>query len=737
MHPVIRTWLFFALAAKCISAALAIGGVLELGAPCFEACQTTLKPVKFTDVGANASKLVHKCQSRYGLTSLYLCTAVFCSNEEQTAGLDGLNSTCQAYLQSPIPPLETVSNYTDEDLLQLRKLEREDYEGNTLLGEPAIPSDHYFGLAYDTLYSWAYVYRYHIRYGYAMFIFWGVVISIGLLYRTAVTLSQEYALKQHRWKPVPIDELGESGGDPATKNPNRTSRPYVWLKKYMILPAAFGYRSAQPFGWYTVPPRIQSLTIGAFIVINIVFCIHGYQVFPDNLYWPKVSDQVWRFVSDRTGIISFANFPLIWIFGMRNNLLMWLTGWDFGTYSNFHRWVARVSTMQAIVHSIGYTYIVFQGAGWAGFVQYWDLFFWWTGEVATVIMSLLLGLSVYWLRRKTYELFLFIHILFSIIILASMWGHVSIFKGSYNPIIWVCCAVWILDRIMRVTRTLLFNPQFWSTRARATYDRDANMVRLCIPLSASLYSPRPGTFYYLHLLDDWYFWESHPFTMASVQIQDHSEAAIVEERECLLERRGSEGSSPTMNFLIRPYDSFTGRLRDAATESSSSLQPASLRVILEGPYGHKRPFHRFENLVFVVGGSGIVVPLAHMNELGKNTSRTRAIRIIWAVREAALATSVLRDDFGDLLDSDKLSIHVYITKDQPCELHKNARLLYGRPFVHEEVEDFVRYSEQGNLAVVACGPARMADDTRKAVVDLLGADLTRRPIEYFEESFNW
>lgn len=71
--------------------------------------------------------------------------------------------------------------------------------------------------------------------------------------------------------------------------------------------------------------------------------------------------QVIRYVSDRTGIISFANFPMIWLFGMRNNLLMWLTGWDFGTYNNFHRWVARIATLQAIVHSVGYTVLVIKG----------------------------------------------------------------------------------------------------------------------------------------------------------------------------------------------------------------------------------------------------------------------------------------------------------------------------------------------------------------------------------------
>lgn len=75
--------------------------------------------------------------------------------------------------------------------------------------------------------------------------------------------------------------------------------------------------------------------------------------------WPDTRTQWLRYIADRTGILSFANFPLIWVFGIRNNLLLWLTGWDFGTYNNFHRWVARISTVQAIVHSVAYTIQVF------------------------------------------------------------------------------------------------------------------------------------------------------------------------------------------------------------------------------------------------------------------------------------------------------------------------------------------------------------------------------------------
>lgn len=80
-------------------------------------------------------------------------------------------------------------------------------------------------------------------------------------------------------------------------------------------------------------------------------------IFPS---WPNISTQLWRYISDRTGLIAFANFPLIWLFGMRNNVLMWLTGWGFGTYNSFHRWIARIATVEATVHSIGYTILVLE-----------------------------------------------------------------------------------------------------------------------------------------------------------------------------------------------------------------------------------------------------------------------------------------------------------------------------------------------------------------------------------------
>ncbi len=116
-----------------------------------------------------------------------------------------------------------------------------------------------------------------------MFLFWGIVIAIGLLNRAVMTLRRIIVSDDRDWKSAPNEGLGEDGPpDDRNTRPRRTRFP-TWLKRHVTLPATFGHRSSQPFGWYTVPPRIQSITIAAFVIMNVVFCVHGYHVFPGNL----------------------------------------------------------------------------------------------------------------------------------------------------------------------------------------------------------------------------------------------------------------------------------------------------------------------------------------------------------------------------------------------------------------------------------------------------------------------
>lgn len=76
---------------------------------------------------------------------------------------------------------------------------------------------------------------------------------------------------------------------------------------------------------------------------------------PNDVSWPSESMQLWRYVADRTGHLSYANLPMLWLFSSRNNVISWITGWKQPTLNMFHRHVARACTLEAIVHSVAYT----------------------------------------------------------------------------------------------------------------------------------------------------------------------------------------------------------------------------------------------------------------------------------------------------------------------------------------------------------------------------------------------
>lgn len=53
--------------------------------------------------------------------------------------------------------------------------------------------------------------------------------------------------------------------------------------------------------------------------------------------------------------MAIANYAFLWAFAGRNDIFLWLTGWNYGTFNIFHRWIARVATVEVIVHSVAFT----------------------------------------------------------------------------------------------------------------------------------------------------------------------------------------------------------------------------------------------------------------------------------------------------------------------------------------------------------------------------------------------
>ena len=124
-----------------------------LPAPCFEACQWAVRPLLFNDTaGLSPNPRVRSCQSTLDLTSLYLCTRMYCDIGQRIAGLDVLNTTCHGSVQVSIPPYEDLMrNYTDEDAANVRRVSQAEWDGAAIFDEAVIASDELFALLFDTL----------------------------------------------------------------------------------------------------------------------------------------------------------------------------------------------------------------------------------------------------------------------------------------------------------------------------------------------------------------------------------------------------------------------------------------------------------------------------------------------------------------------------------------------------------------------------------------------------------
>ncbi|RGP79908.1 ferric reductase transmembrane component 5 [Fusarium longipes] len=682
---------------------------------CGKACRQTFRTLKFADAPEGAFFARQECTSRLYQTSLHLCWDIHCNENVWIDESNVMNQTCQDMYGSYLLSHDVIDGITDDEKNQMARFNATIPERLHRYNMLMQPSNAYYDIWVRTLAAHDYIWSYHSYYGWAMGIFWAVVTTIGTVNRILTQVSHTQV----------------------NKSP--------WLKRNVIVPATFGRRCVQDFGsWGTLPPRIQTMTLALFVILNLVCSIHGYEIFEGYGYYPSVWLQILRHVSDRTGIIAFANFPLIWLFGMRNDIMLWITGWDFKTYNNFHRWIGRIASLQAVIHSIGYIIIIFQRGGWEYFWKISNLTFWWTGELATVFICLLFALSFFWVRRTRYEFFLISHIVLSALVLLTMLGHVSIFRGAYDPLVWVPVTIWLLDRVTRAGRIFAFNPKFWKTTALVTYNQDAHMIRVVVPASSSLYSIKPGTFYHLTVLDKWNFWESHPFTVASTPRPNQS---LPSEQVPLLDYMPSaspemeaehEKSQHEMTFLIRPYDSFTRRLQEYAEKEQP--KPAKIRVAIDGPYGKTLPLEHFDKVLFIVGGSGIAVPLSYLDKLTSSVKGPTVVEIHWAVRQPALATDVLNNELYHVLVEKKVRVSIYVTgtsgiasggattRDHPE--WRDVRLN-----VEETIDRILGRGGRGSLAVVTSGPAKMADDSRSAVVARTVDSLPR--IEYFEESFQW
>ncbi|PNP51817.1 hypothetical protein THARTR1_07586 [Trichoderma harzianum] len=638
------------------------------------------------------------CQNPLKVVSIYAISKTYCSSSDLGPGLEYLNWACLTYAGAAlIPEADVAVNLTDEAISRYPILDQEDAIVPKNLTTPVLITRDWFDLGFRTEDAWDFEQRTHHNYGWAMYGFWGGILLIGTLRRLITHITES------RLSPLSTDPEDLGAVDSRKKSAagaNSLTYMYSRIRKHLTIPSGLPpYHSQLLFGC-TIPTRIESLVIISCWILNFVLCCVNYRGFEGNLYWSAVSPQLWRYISDRAGIIAYANLPLMWMFSGRNNIFIWLTGWSFSTFNLFHRHIARIATLQAIIHSIGYTVFYFIVEGGEGYRLQWHDAWFYLGAVATIAMSLLVFSSFSWFRRRIYDSFLLLHILLSVVLIVTLFYHTDIFDGEYNPYLWPLVAIWSFDRFLRIVRVVYCNlhvqlrkKTLHRSTAAISYDQDANFIRIEINTHVK---PGPGKHYYLYQPFRFTGWENHPLTLAHWS-QSAADTAQSQQRDNTTDLPSktadvsmvtpSETSPPhtviegeyLLSFWIRPCDGWTRHLRDQCLKSQPLSRLPSITketILLEGPYGISEPLWASDEVLLIAGGSGIttMVPyildhIARASTSDKSRqTRTRGLTLIWTDPKQAFIRRIAQRELAAALTRDDVRYEFYCTGSEKVEV---------------------------------------------------------------------
>ncbi|GAA5981975.1 hypothetical protein JCM10908_004689 [Rhodotorula pacifica] len=484
---------------------------------------------------------------------------------------------------------------------------------------------------------------------------------------------------------------------------------------------------------------LRFLLVTVIVVINTVFCIVG----STHLHSAQsAGSSIARAFSRRCGRMAIANYPILFCFAGRNSVIARLTGFSYQSLRFYHMLLGAIAFILSFIHTFAYIahYTIWQGVEHLH-EEFTESYFKW-GIVALVFLLVNCVFGLKWLRRRSYEIFLALHVVGAALILAGTWYHRDICQK------WVYAAVgiWIAERGLRIVhhfvtfhgRRLFVRPAVIRARASVV----AGAIKLAVPAYGQKWTAGQHcyiSFWGLDLIKrPWMYGaaQAHPFSIANVPI---------------------DGEQDEMRFVMRVHSGITRALarKIEARALAAGSAEVDCYVSLEGPHGGCTPIADFDTLLLIAGGSGITHPLSMVEHAcaaavaGKTT--VRKISLIWAMHRAAQvewARETL-EAAGSLAQKAniELQIKVFVTRSEagdesgassldersddwadekepsgePFALAGRSLRFHGRPDVFAEVASAV--SDSGRTLVVACGPAQLAGDVAKAAAPYVGADV--------------
>jgi predicted ferric reductase len=530
----------------------------------------------------------------------------------------------------------------------------------------------------------------------------------------------------------------------------------------------------------TLPSRFHTVLLSLYVALNLAWCL--------ALTWSREDEfSVIAQLRGRTGSLAAFNLIPTILFALRNNPLIPITGVSYDTYNLLHRWCARITMMEAFVHTICWAVNTMQAGGMhqVHVALSTSTSYRW-GLVATCAFGVISIQTISPLRHAFYETFLAGHRLLVILVIAGVYIHLDRANLPQLPYVWLAIAFWAVEWVWRTLRIMYYNVSRRKGITKVTVEAlPAEACRVTFDLVRP-WQWKPGCHVHAYL-PAFALWSSHPFSIAWADSRPRDPPLVIEmekmsstamsmkhfeaepristEHSAAYSRKGV--MAPTVATVVeathKPSSENMALPRDAAVTSVSLVMRARTGMTrklyekasrsktgsittwgaIEGPYGGHEPMTSYGTVLLFAGGVGITHCVGYVHHLllqyQAGTSSTHKILLVWTVpnTEALEWVRVWMDQILRMEGRrDVLKIQLFVTKPRHrAEVISNTgsvQMFPGRcnpaTIIEKEMQERI-----GAMGVTVCGPGAFADSVRAAVRSVV----TEGAVDFVEEAFTY
>ena len=520
-----------------------------------------------------------------------------------------------------------------------------------------------------------------------------------------------------------------------------------WLKHHVLYAPLWHHRRAtelkvtERINLGSVPTRFQTILITALVAVNIFSCVY-------NIPWSDPALQVLPILRNRTGTLSVGNLIPIMVMATVKNPLISLLDISYDTFNLMHRWLGRLSILQAIAHTLCFIIGEVKKQGWEGMEQSVQHKAIWTGLVATIGFTVLFLQAPKLVRSWAYELFLHIHFVVVAITVAFLWLHLKAMNATPQlRMLMAAIVIWGIARSWRLF-TLIYRSLGKERASAAIEALPGGALRICIK-SPRPFACRPGQSLYLTVPSiGW--WTAHPFSIAWSDVNDplspstsvdssiDDKKPIVRVSKLDVENHGR----PTYSLVVKAKTGMTKKLLQATGGVDGAR--VTFNALIEGPYGGERSLASYGTVMLFASGIGITHQMLYLKELVEaytvGTVAARRVTLIWVIPFTDYLEWIrpwMHEVLGMQNRRDVLKVVLYITRaglSQPIRSpSETVRMLRGRPDVQALMSKEAN-EMMGCMGVSVCAGGGLADEVRSVSRILCAKGVN---LDLMEEGFGW